>query len=170
VAQYAERWCAWREGGGLGCVQDDRILLEHHALPIIGKLDVRAVKRDDLKRLVSELDARARAGFRLDAEGNRRRFGHKTALNVWSVVRALFRDAQKAKAVDLCIREDNPAEGMAGPDAGAKKAKAYLWPSEFDALVRCDRIPDAGAACSRSPSTRTPGQGSSPRSSGPTST
>src|ERR1700690_2801106 len=65
VAQYAERWCAWRKGEGLGCVQDDRILLEHHALPIIGKLDVRAVKRDDLKRLVSELDARARAGFRL---------------------------------------------------------------------------------------------------------
>jgi integrase len=141
VQAYAERWCAWREGRGLGCVRDDRILLRIHALPLIGRLDVRQVARDDLKRFVSELDARARAGFRLDTEGNRHRFGWKTAVNVWSVARALFRDAQRAKDVAMCVRDDNPAQGVAGPDAGAWKSKQYVWPSEFEALMACQRIP-----------------------------
>ena len=44
-------------------------------------------------------------------------------------------------AFNLCIREDNPADGIAGPDVGTRKAKAYLWPSEFAALVACERIP-----------------------------
>jgi len=57
------------------------------------------------------------------------------------VVRAIFRDARGAKDVALCVRDDNPADGVAGPDQGAKKAKVYLWPSEFHALVTCDRVP-----------------------------
>ncbi len=48
---------------------------------------------------------------------------------------------QGAKRVDLCVRDDNPADGVAGPDEGAKKAKQYLYPSEFLTLVSCDRVP-----------------------------
>jgi hypothetical protein len=39
--------------------------------------------------------------------------------------------ARAAKHVDLCVRDDNPADGVAGPDTGAKKATVYLWPSVF---------------------------------------
>jgi integrase len=59
----------------------------------------------------------------------------------WGVARALFRDARRAKEVSLCVRPDNPAEGVAGPDVGAKKAKTYLWPSEFLSLVSRERVP-----------------------------
>jgi len=59
----------------------------------------------------------------------------------WSVTRALFRDAQRAKEVELCVRDDNPADGVAAPDTGAKKAKTYLWPSEFLSLVPCELVP-----------------------------
>ncbi|HXN30513.1 MAG TPA: hypothetical protein VN894_01580 [Polyangiaceae bacterium] len=41
----------------------------------------------------------------------------------------------------LCVRDDNPARDVAGPDVGAKKAKAYLWPSEFLQLAKCERVP-----------------------------
>jgi integrase len=111
-----------------------------HILPHLGALEVRTVTRDDVKRLVLALDAKTRQGFTVSPDGTRKPFAWKTALNAWSVVRALFRDAQRAKALDLCVRADNPSEGVAGPDRGPTKAKAYLWPSEFVTLVTCPRV------------------------------
>jgi integrase len=141
VAQYAERWCNWRDSRGLGCVAKDRVKLARHVFPMLGAFEVAAVSRDDLKRFVAALDARASAGFHRTAGGQRLPFGWKTAVNVWSTVRALFRDACGAKRVDLCVLDANPASGVAGPDTGARKAKTYLWPSEFGALVGCDGVP-----------------------------
>lgn len=141
VAEYATRWCSWRQSRGLGCVAADRARLALHVLPQIGHLEIASVSRDDLKRLVSLLDARVLRGFTMDAKGKRRPFGWKTAVHVWSVTRAMFRDACGAKRVDLCVRDDNPAAGVAGPDTGNRKAKVYLWPSEFLALVSCERVP-----------------------------
>jgi integrase len=141
VAEYAKRWSKWREERKIGCVDGDRAKLATHVFPLLGPLDVRAVGRDDLKRLVADLDTKTRRGFTIDATGKRRSFGWKTAGNVWNVVRALFRDARGAKRVDLCVRDDNPADGVAGPDAGTSKAKTYLWPSEFLALVSCKAVP-----------------------------
>jgi integrase len=137
VEKYAKRWCTWREGKGLGCVPGDRVLLARHIFPLLGRFDVRAVARDDCKRLVMELDTKVAAGKSADGKP----FSWKTAVNAWGVVRALFRDAQRAKDVSLCVRTDNPAEGVAGPDVGAKKAKTYLWPSEFLTLVSNERVP-----------------------------
>jgi integrase len=141
VAEYAEQWCEWREARGLGSVADDCARLRCHVLPVIGTRPIVEVTRDDLKGLVSTLDARARQGFRQGTDGRRRSFGWKSAIHAWTVVRAMFRDACSAKRVDLCVRDDNPAHGVAGPDAGARKAKAYLWPSEFLALVSSPSVP-----------------------------
>jgi integrase len=137
VEDYAKRWCNWREGKGLGCVPGDRVLLARHILPALERLDVREVTRDDLKRLVTTLDRKASTGKSADGKP----FAWKTAVNAWGVARSLFRDAQRAKDVSLCVREDNPAEGVAGPDVGPKKAKTYLWPSEFMSLVSSERVP-----------------------------
>jgi integrase len=141
VRAYAERWCAWRAARGLGSASADRKMLERHILPQLGALEVCAVTRDDLKRLVLSLDAKTRQGFAVGPGGISKPFGWKTALNAWSVVRALFRDAQRAKALDLCVRADNPSDGIAGPDRGPTKAKPYLWPTEFLALVTCRCVP-----------------------------
>ena len=110
-------------------------------MPVLGAFDVREIAREDLKRLVAKLDAKASEGFYLTAAGRRRPFGCKTATNAWGTVCALFRDAQKAKDVTLCVRDDNPASEVAGPDAGAEKSKVYLWPSEFDSVIRHERVP-----------------------------
>jgi len=141
MTRYAERWCDWRAARGLECVAGDRTRLARHVLPSLGSLELARVTRDDLKRLVAVLDEKVKRGFTVDPDGKRKPFGWKSASNVWATVRALFRDAQRAKRIDLCVRDDNPAAGLAGPDAGAHKAKAYLWPSEFVALVSCDRVP-----------------------------
>lgn len=141
VTEYAKRWCEWREGRGLECVAGDRTRLARHVFPFIGSLELVKVTRDDLKRLVAVLDEKVKRGFTVDPNGKQKPFGWKSASNVWSTVRALFRDAHRAKRIELCVRDDNPAAGIAGPDAGANKAKAYLWPSEFAALVSCDRVP-----------------------------
>jgi|HubBroStandDraft_1064217.scaffolds.fasta_scaffold11214_4 integrase len=140
VSDYAIRWCKWREGRGLGCVGGDRATLTNHLLPVIGELDVRSISRDDLKRLVTALDEKVKAGTTVDAKGKQHTFGWKTAVCAWGVARALFRDAQKAKDVSLCVRDDNPAEGVAGPDVGTNKARTYLWPSEFLTLVSSERV------------------------------
>jgi integrase len=137
VAHYADRWCKWREAKGMGCADGDRALLARHILPDLGNFDVRHVARDDLKRLVGKLDAKVARGVSDDGKP----FSAKTAINAWGTVRAIFRDAQRAKDVKLCVREDNPADGVAGPDAAAKKAKTYLWPSEFLTVAQSDRVP-----------------------------
>ncbi|HEY1954280.1 MAG TPA: site-specific integrase [Polyangiaceae bacterium] len=143
VAQYATRWITWREARGFGCVRDDRARLTLHALPVIGLLPVaadRATARAELKKLVTVLDARARAGF-TEHDGKRWPFSAKSALHVWTTMRALFRDACRAKDPALCVRDDNPAEGIAPPDAGTRKAKQYLWPSELAAFVASEVVP-----------------------------
>jgi integrase len=139
--EYAERWCQWRQERGLGCAEQDRTRLLCHVLPVIGTRGIADVTRDDLKRLVSMLDAKAQRGFREGSGGRRKSFGWKTAVNAWTVARAMFRDACGAKQIDLCVRDDNPATGVTGPDTGARKAKAYLWPSEFLALVSSPSVP-----------------------------
>ncbi len=143
IAAYAERWLSWREARGFGCVADDRARLVLHALPTIGALTIaaaRATLRTELKKLVTVLDARARAGF-TERDGKRWPFSTKSALHVWTTMRALFRDACRAKDPALCVRDDNPAEGVAPPDVGTRKAKAYLWPSEFAAFVAAEAVP-----------------------------
>lgn len=144
VQQYGTRWRDWRVGCGLSCAKGDRARLTRHVVPVIGTMEItadQAVIRERLKRLVSVLDAKARRGFTVDANGRRRPFGAKTAVNVWMTVCAMFRDARRAKEPDLCVRDDDPTDGIAGPDPGTDKAKTYLWPSEFEALVSSERVP-----------------------------
>ena len=80
-------------------VADDRTRLALHALPSIGLLpiaDDRAALRLELKKLVHLLGARALAVF-TKRDGKRSPFAPRTALPVWTVVCALFRDACRAK-------------------------------------------------------------------------
>jgi integrase len=131
VTDYAKRWCDWREERGLACVKDDRARMTNHVLAVIGPLDVRAVTRNDLERLVEHLDKRIAMGD----------VGWKVAGMAWSNVTRMFKDACSAKRLDLRVREDDPSKAVQAPERGMKKEKQYLWPSEFLALVSCERVP-----------------------------
>ena len=83
------------------------------------RCEIADVTRDDLKRLVDALDVKAAPGFtRTPTAGASPSDGRRAVNVVGHVVRALFRDASGAKRVDLCVRDDNPAAGVAGPDTG----------------------------------------------------
>jgi hypothetical protein len=62
------------------------------------------------------------------------------ASNAWVLVSKMFKDAAGAKQRDLRVRSDNPAAGVAPPEHGDRKAKVYLYPSEFETLVGCAGI------------------------------
>jgi integrase len=131
VGEYAKRWHDWREARGLSCVKDDRARMTNHVLSEIGGLDVRAVTRRDLEKLVEHLDSCI----------TKKTLGWKVAGMAWSNVRRMFTDACSAKKLDLRVRDDNPALNVQAPERGLRKEKQYLWPSEFLSLVTCPDVP-----------------------------
>lgn len=60
---------------------------------------------------------------------------------VWGVAKKMFRDAVESKVAALRVLEQNPLNGVAGPDRGEAKAKQWLFPSEVKALLECAKAP-----------------------------
>jgi integrase len=130
-AEWSERWCDARAERGLTSVKDDRGRLRKWVLPSLGPKRMGEITRADLERLVEELDANVRASA----------LAWRTARNTWAVVAKAFDDACRSKVLALRVLETNPAAGVRGPDEGVKQSKSYLYPSEFAALVSCQRVP-----------------------------
>ncbi|HLK39415.1 MAG TPA: hypothetical protein VKU41_21800 [Polyangiaceae bacterium] len=89
-----------------------------------------SVTREDVERVVEALDRRI--ALPDDADDH---ISWKTASNAWVLVSKMFKDAMNAKQRDLRVRTDNPAAGVAPPEHGERKAKVYLYPSEFARLI-----------------------------------
>src|ERR1700690_2924366 len=151
VEEYARRWAAARRTAGLGCVDGDGDTLTRHLFPIIGKQDVRTIGRDDLKKLVAELDAKARRGFSVDAAtGKRRPFGWKTASNVWSVGHALMRDGGRSKDVGLVRARRQPR---------ARSRRARRGRQEGEGVPLAERVSTARQVRAGAPSLAAPLRG-----------
>ncbi len=135
LRDWADAWLDDRRQRGLTSVEDDAGRLRKWVLgrltPPLGARPIQSIATRDLKELVQDLDANVRAGL----------LSWKTARNTWGAVSKMFDDACHSKTLALCVREDNPALGVRPPDEGPRKAKAYLYPSEFLALVSCERVP-----------------------------
>lgn len=128
---WCERWLSHRKQRGLVGGKDDESRLRIHVWPHIGDKPVARISARDLELLVAHLDQRIHSGT----------MSWKLASNVWGLVSKAFADACKSKDPHLRVRSDSPASTVAPPDKGAVKAKVYLWPSEFLALMRCERVP-----------------------------
>ncbi len=50
-------------------------------------------------------------------------------------------DMMSAKKRDFRVRDDNPCRDVKPPERGARKAKQYLYPSEFLTFVSCEDVP-----------------------------
>jgi integrase len=127
---WVERWLAAREAKGLTSVETDRGRLKKWVAPVLCDKALVAVTREDIEAIVEALDAAVLAGAS----------SWKTAVNIWGLVSKMFKDACASKTKALRVRKDNPAIGVPGPDRGAKKAKAYLYPSEFLKIAACPDI------------------------------
>jgi integrase len=130
VEKYAGRWLDDREGR-VNSISDDRSRMKHHVVPTLGPLDVRTFDRDDVERLRDKLDRMI-----VDEE-----LAWKTASNVWTLVTSMCADMMTAKKREFRVREDNPCRDVKPPELGARKAKQYLYPSEFLQFVSCEAVP-----------------------------
>jgi integrase len=50
-------------------------------------------------------------------------------------------DMVNAKKREFRVRDDNPCRDVRPTDRGPRKAKQYLYPSEFLRFVSCERVP-----------------------------
>ena len=135
VREWVTRWIADRELRGIASHKHDHGRLRKHVFSIIGHLDVAKVGRDDVERVVEDLDRKVRLPADHDDH-----LAWKTASNVWVLITKMFDDAVKSKRRDLRVRNDRPTLEVRGPDRGSTRAKQYLYPSEFLRLVTCAGI------------------------------
>jgi integrase len=131
VADWFAAWLDERERRGLTSVKDDRGRWGKWIAPKLGHLEIAKASTDDLEAFVEHLDERVAAGD----------LSWKTAKNVWGLVTKAFDDACRSKTRALRVRKDNPAKDVRGPDQGTKRSKQYLYPSEFVAVMNCDKVP-----------------------------
>ncbi len=132
VDTWMGRWFTYREDRGLTSVSDDRSRYANHVKARLGTLAMARVTKDEVESLVEDLDRKVRAAH----------LSWKTAAHIWGLVTSAFADAENAKRRDLRVRDlKNPTTGVRGPDRGPSKAKAYLYPAEFDALVSHPLVP-----------------------------
>jgi integrase len=132
VGEYAKRWLASRKDR-VRSNGTNRAHLETHILPVLGLLDVRAIVREDVERLVDKLDSKMKAGT----------LSAKTAKNIWGTCTRLFRDATYAKPASglRCLTVD-PTDKVRGPDDdGEDKLLQFLYPSEFSQFMACKAVP-----------------------------
>jgi len=130
ASDWLVRWEADRKGRGLqtrGTIGSVRKFLGD-----LNHKPMAAISRSDLEGVVERMDAGVR-------DGTLRKW--KTAHNAWGLIGKAFDDACNSKTRALRVRADNPAVDVRGPDRGERTAKQYLYPSEFLALMACDRVP-----------------------------
>jgi integrase len=130
VEQYAKRWLDEREGR-VHSIRDDRSRMRLHVLPTLGLLDARTFTRNDIEHVRDALDDKITNGA----------LAWTTAASCWTLVTSMCADMVSAKKRELRVREDNPCRDVKAPERGARKAKQYLYPSEFLQFVSCESIP-----------------------------
>lgn len=125
---WFESWCTERERAGkVTTARHDRGRFTEHVEPILGTWRMATVSREKIEEVVEHLDEKIKHGA----------ISWKTAATTWGVISKAFKDASgyKTKMKALIVRTDNPAIGVAPPNRGGEKAKAFLYPSEFWKLV-----------------------------------
>jgi len=130
-SEWQVRWLKHREAQGLESVRDDRSRLKTHVVALLGPVEMRAISVGHIEDVRDGIDAKIKSGD----------LSWKTGQNVWTIVRAVFRDARASKNRALRVRQDDPCSGVAPPEYGDEKAKQYLYPTELLQLISCEEVP-----------------------------
>jgi integrase len=77
----------------------------------------------------------------LDRKVQARELSWKSAANVWTLLVSIFKDARGNKDKSLVVRKDNPCTDVLGPDTGVKRARSYLYPTEFLTFISSPDVP-----------------------------
>ena len=131
--EWWARYLDYREQRGLTSVGGT---YRKHILPVLD-LAWEAVERSHCELLRDALDAKVERG---DIEP-------KTAFNAWAVFRTAAKTAagrwSKDKRRTLAVRNDDPSEGVIGPDYDPADTKQLQWlyPREVLAIASCEAVP-----------------------------
>lgn len=130
MSTWFSTWCELRRLRGQTSVREDDSHYRVHIMPVLGSKPVRLWTPDDLRALSRALDAKVQTGT----------LSWKKAANVWGTASKMCTDSVRSKDDRIRVRNSNPAAEVAGPDRGVKKAKQYLYPSEFLRFVDCPEV------------------------------
>ncbi len=126
LADWAGRWFAARARRGLDVYADEKRWAKWvEAFDGLGSTPMVAITTDTIEAFVEHLDGKVLEGA----------LAWKTAINIWGLVTKAFDDATRAKERALRVLTVNVAASVRGPDRGAEKAKAGLWPGEVASLL-----------------------------------
>lgn len=130
VKRYAERWTEEREKLGLADWASDASRLKHHVLPVLGSMRLDEVR----PRHVAELAKKLRIDGKL---------APKTIYNIYSVVKALFRDAHLGDLIEVspCILTKYQLGENVDKDPEWRATAVYTR-GELEQLISDPRIPE----------------------------
>ena len=133
VEDWADRWIQAKQQRGQTSWKAVRSHLDAHVLVVLKGKTMREVTSLDCERIVKRLDG-------LVDDGSLK---WKSAVNIWGTVTKMFDDASRGKVLALRARDrgDNPTRDVRGPERGQRTQKVHLYPSEFLALVSCEKVP-----------------------------
>lgn len=130
VDAWVERW--WTERATrIRRTDHERERYARWIRPHVGKLPIATLSRANVEAWIEFVEGRVAAG----------ELRSSTAWRLWTVLRAILRDAAQARVRALRVRSDNLALGLRGPERGTSRASTFLYPSEFMRLVSCPRVP-----------------------------
>ncbi len=124
-------WLADRMARGYSSAKDNAGHWRIHIRPCFGDRHPKSWTRDDFRKLSRELDAKVQADS----------LSWKSAVNIWGTATKMADDAAESKHDTIRCRDDNPADGVRGPDRGDDRGKQFLYPSEFLRFAACQDVP-----------------------------
>ncbi|MBK8994616.1 MAG: site-specific integrase [Myxococcales bacterium] len=124
-------WLTDRVARGFTSTKDSAGHWRIHIRPCFGDRHPKTWTRDDFRKLSRELDGKVQSHA----------LSWKSAVNIWGTATKMADDATESKHDTIRCRDDNPADGVRGPDRGDDRDKQFLYPSEFLRFAGCQEVP-----------------------------
>jgi len=129
--KWFKLWLADRVARRLTSTRDNAAHWRMHIRPVLGTGSPKGWKRDQFRKLSADLDRKVQAG----------ELSWKSARNVWATATKMANDASESKQSKIRCRDDDPAQGVKGPDRGDDTDTQFLYPSEFLKFVESEKVP-----------------------------
>src|SRR5512133_82064 len=128
---WVEAWHADRVSRKLTSARDSLSHWNTHLAATLGAKHPKDWTRDDFRKLSAQLDGKVQ----------RREISPTTAVNIWTTATGMANEARSSKLNALQCREDDPSDGVKGPDRGEHAALQYLYPTEVQRFLACEAVP-----------------------------
>jgi len=128
---WFKAWLADRIARGHTTTRNDSGHWRMYLQPILGNGSPKSWKREQFRKISATLDAKIQAGD----------LSWKSARNIWATATKMANDSAESKSNKIRCREDDPAQGVKGPDKGDEIGKQFLYPAEFLKFVSHPDVP-----------------------------